>query len=79
MNLSDQQGYWDFPFNRDKQETQVESATTACIYVHICVSMCLCQHGRQRVCYRNGVGMAVDATNGIQLCKTRQLCPHVNM
>lgn len=23
--------------------------------------------------------MAVDATNGTQLCETRQLCPHVNM
>lgn len=46
-------------------------------YVCMCtliawVSLCVCV-------LRNGVGMVVVATNGTQLCETRQLCPHVKM
>lgn len=41
-DTSDRQDCWDFPRSEHKQEAQLESATSACTSVRMCV--CVCVH-----------------------------------
>lgn len=49
IDMSDQRDCWDFPCSKDKQEAQLESASSACICVHI-LYVCVPARARERAC-----------------------------